>query len=76
MSYREVFDDFLINRKKFKLQTDKIRAEKQDKLQLINLDQGGQEITEKCMIEANTKVVIRRLPMKVSEAPVIEVEYN
>ena len=45
------------------------KIDKLDKIMLINLDRGGEEILDKTdeMIEANTKVLIRRVPMKEME---------
>ena len=59
--------------------TDRDRATKPDKLDkiiLLNLDKGGEEIIDKSgnLIEANTKVIVRRLPMK--ELDPIELSYN
>ena len=68
----------LHRRKKIHLNTEKdklTRVEKIDNVQLLNLDKGSQEITEKSeMIEANTKILVKRLPMKVVE-PML-VHYN
>jgi len=77
ISYNEVMKE-LHRRKKIHLNTEKdklTRVEKIDNVQLLNLDKGGQEITEKSeMIEANTKILVRRLPMKIVE-PML-VNYN
>lgn len=78
-SYQEVFKDFLVKKKKLTLPTDRDRATKPDKLDkiiLINMDKGGEEIVDKSgnLIEANTKVIVRRLPMK--ELDPIELSYN
>ena len=59
--------------------TDRDRATKADKIDktiLINLDRGGEEIIDKSgiLIEANTKVVVKRLPMR--EHSPIEKSYN
>lgn len=52
------------------------KADKLDKVILINLDRGGEEIVDKSgnLIEANTKVVVKRLPMR--EHSPIEKSYN
>ena len=50
-----------------------MRADKIDRILLINLDK-DEEITEKQMIEANTKILVRRMPMKKMDP--IEVSYN
>ena len=62
-SYQEVFKDFLVKKKKLQMPTDRDKATKPDKLDkiiLINLDKGGEEIVDKSgnLIEANTKVVV------------------
>jgi hypothetical protein len=58
----------LSNRKKIHLNTEKdklTRYEKIDQIQILNLDKNNEEITEKSeMIEANTKILVKRLPMK------------
>lgn len=42
---------------------------------ILNLDKNNEEITEKSdMIEANTKILVKRLPMKLVEP--IQVHYN
>jgi len=68
----------LNHRKKIHLNTEKdklTRIEKIDHVQLLNLDKGCQEITEKSdMIEANTKILVKRLPMKIVD-PIL-VQYN
>lgn len=49
--------------------------DKVDKILLINLDKNGEEITENSgMIEANTKILVKRLPMR--ELEPLEVDYN
>ena len=50
-----------------------MRADKIDRILLINLDK-DEEITEKQMIEANTKILVRRMPLKKMDP--IEVSYN
>jgi uncharacterized protein YoaH (UPF0181 family) len=74
-----VFKDFLVKKKKLQMPTDRDRATKADKLDkiiLLNMDKGGEEIIDKSgyLIEANTKVVVRRLPMK--ELDPVELSYN
>lgn len=59
--------------------TERDRATKADKLDnviLVNLDKGGEEIEDKSgnLIEANTKVMVKRLPMRVHSP--IEKSYN
>ena len=77
ISYTEVMKE-LSHRKKIHLNTDmdKLkRSDKIDNIQLINLDKNGQEINDKSeMIEANTKILVKRLPMKILEP--MEVSYN
>jgi hypothetical protein len=51
------------------------KMDKVDKILLINLDKNGEEITENSgMIEANTKILVKRLPMR--ELEPLEVDYN
>jgi hypothetical protein len=68
----------LNQRKKIHLNTEKdklTRIEKIDNVVLLNYDKGCAEITDsKEMIEANTKIIVRRLPMK--ELDPILVSYN
>ena len=78
-SYQEVFKDFLVRKKKLQMPTERDRATKADKLDnviLVNLDRGGEEIEDKSgnLIEANTKVMVKRLPMRVHSP--IEKSYN
>jgi hypothetical protein len=68
----------LNRRKKIHLNTEKdklTRIDKIDNVQLLNLDKNLEEITDKSeMIEANTKILVKRLPMKMMES--MEVSYN
>lgn len=60
----------------FNTDNDKIqKADKIDRIKLINLDKNGEEITkESGMIEANTKIEVVREPWKKLDA--IMVSYN
>ena len=78
ISYSEVMN-YLNQRKKIQLEKERTtrpdKIDKVDKILLINLDKNGEEITENSgMIEANTKILVKRLPMRELEA--LEVDYN
>ena len=76
ISYNEVMQK-LNQKKRISLITEKdriLRADKIDRIQLLNLDKDCEEINEKQMIEANTKILVKRMPMKVMDA--ISVSYN
>jgi hypothetical protein len=80
ISCKEVLKDFLAKRKKLMIPTERermIHPEKTDKIQLINLDKGGEEITDEVdggMIEANTNILVKRVPFKDYKS--IDVQYN
>ena len=70
---------YLNKRKKIQLDKEKTtrpdKIDKVDKILLINIDKSGEEITENSgMIDANTKILVKRLPMR--ELVAIEVDYN
>lgn len=68
----------LNKRKRIHLNTEKdrlTRFDKIDSIQLLNLDKNNEEICDKSeMIEANTKILVKRLPMRMLEP--MEVSYN
>ena len=76
ISYNEVMQK-LNQKKKISLNTEKdkiLKPDKIDRIQLLNLDKDCEEINEKEMIEANTKILVKRLPMKLIDP--IQVSYN
>ena len=72
--------EYLTNKKKLQIPNDRdkqTRVDKIDNIQLINLGRGGEkfeEIGTNKMIEAGTRVMVRRVPYR--EVDPIEVQYN
>lgn len=68
----------LSKRKNIHLNTERdrlMRFDKIDHIQLLNIDKNYEEITDKSeMIEANTKILVKRLPMRILDT--IMVSYN